>query len=265
MTLNRTVDWLYSLPEIVLLVLPAGIVVLLMIFLPRVVQRLPGLAPSDANTDFVLRLQPTLFTMSSLVLAFTLVQADSNFRHADSLVSTEAARIDQLDRLLSRYGEASVREIRPMLLAYATSIVRDEWPEMLHSKGHEATGRAFADISQRILAIEPVTPRQTLILGEMLKTLDSMSDARATRLNMLTLALIKTYWIVVAFSLAMLVFVTCTIERSAPRTVILAVQASVLGAFLGFVFIMDQPFKGERSVGPDAIVQTIGRISQRAG
>ena len=265
MTLHRAVDWLYSLPELALLILPAGTMALLLIVLPRFVQRLPVLAPSDANTEFVLRLQPTLFTMSSLVLAFTLVQADSNFRHADSLVSTEAARIDQLDRLLARYGEAPVREIRPMLLAYATSIVRDEWPAMLHSKGHEATARAFAEISQRILAIEPVTPRQTLILGEMLKTLDSMSDARATRLNMVTLALIKTYWIVVAFSLAMLVFVTCTMERTRFRTVILAAQASVLGAFLGFVFILDQPFKGERSVSSDAIVQTIGRISQRAG
>jgi hypothetical protein len=40
---------------------------------------------------------------------------------------------------------------------------------------------------------------------------------------------------------------------------------AVLGAFIGFVFIMDQPFKGHSAVDPQVIVQTIAIIEARKG
>ena len=92
------IDWIYSLAERVTLALSVSILVSLVVLLPRLVRRLPRMAPSDSNTDFAMRIQTTLFTMTSLVLTFTLVQADINFRQVDTLVSVEAARIEQLDR-----------------------------------------------------------------------------------------------------------------------------------------------------------------------
>lgn len=258
------IDWLYTLPELLLLVLPVSILVLLIVFLPKVIHRIPGLAPSDANTDFVLRMQATLFTMTSLVLTFTLVQADINFRQADALVSSEAARIDQLDRLLARYGDQAARGVRPLLRAYAQSIVDREWPAMLHERGANETGQAFAPVSRRILALNPTSNRETLIMGEMLKALDAIADLRASRLNITTIGLPLLYWYVVLFAVAMLIFVSCTIQQTPFRTAVLAAQAAVVGAFLGFVFVMDQPFKGETAIGPDAIVQVIARMQARS-
>ena len=98
------IDWIYSLAEPVTLALSVSILVALIVFLPRLVRRLRWMAPSDSNTDFAMRIQTTLFTMTSLVLTFTLVQADINFRQVDTLVAVEAARVEQLDRLLTRYG-----------------------------------------------------------------------------------------------------------------------------------------------------------------
>ncbi|SJZ77828.1 Protein of unknown function [Enhydrobacter aerosaccus] len=257
------IDWLYTFPELLLLILPVTTLVLLMVVLPRLIHRIPWLTPSDGNTDFVLRMQATLFTMTSLVLTFTLVQADINFRQADNLVSSEAAKIDQLDRLLTRYGDESARDVRPLLHAYARSIVEKEWPAMLKDKGDPETGKAFAPISRRILTINPTNSRETLILGEMLKALDTIADARASRLNMITIALPPIYWIVVCFAICMLLFVSSTIQQTPFRTTVLAAQAAVVGAFLGFVFTMDQPFKGETAIGPDAIVQVLARMEAR--
>jgi hypothetical protein len=257
------IDWLYTLPESLILVIPVTILVLLIVFLPRLIRRIPWLPPSDANSDFVLRMQATLFTMTSLVLTFTLVQADINFRQADGLVSSEAARIDQLDRLLTRYGNDEAREVRPLLRAYARSIVDRDWPAMLMDQGDRETGRAFAPISRHILAMNPASNRETLILGEMLKSLDAIADLRASRLNMVSLALPDIYWQVVLFAVAMLIFVSCTIRQTPFRTTVLAAQAAVVGAFLGFVFDMDQPFKGQTAVSPDAIVQVLRRMETR--
>jgi hypothetical protein len=257
------IDWLYNLPEAAILVLTVVVIVGLMATLPLAVRRIPWMRPSDLNTDFVVRTQATLFTMTSLVLTFTLVQADINFRQADALVTNEASRIDQLDRLLTRYGDADVAKARPLLRAYATSLVKDEWPVMLKDQRHDNTAQTFAALSRRILAINPANERQNLVLGEMFRTLDTMADVRAQRLSIVTIRLPPLYWWVVVLAVAMLLFVSSSIQQTPFRRTILCAQAAVVGGFLGFVFIMDQPFRGETAIQPDAIVSAIQRIDAR--
>ena len=73
-------DWLYSFPDLFILIGFSAFLVVVILGLPFLVRRLPWMKPNDINTDFVLRMQATLFTMTSLVLAFTLVEAENNFR-----------------------------------------------------------------------------------------------------------------------------------------------------------------------------------------
>ena len=160
------IDWLYTLPELLLMVLPATTLVVLLVGLSWGLRGLLGVVLNDTHIDFVMRVEMTLFSMTSLVLVFTLVQADTNYRQADALVAAEGSRIDQLDRLLARYGDPKVGELRPLLRDYTRSIVQHEWPAILSSTGNEETIKAFAIVSHRILAIDPATPRQSLIVGE---------------------------------------------------------------------------------------------------
>ena len=73
------------------------------------------------------------------------------------------------------------------------------------------------------------------------------------------------FWQTVLFAVLLLIFVSSIIERKPYRTVVLGCQMAVLGAFIGFVFIMDHPLKGRSAVDPDAIVQTIALIEGRKG
>jgi hypothetical protein len=257
------IDWLYTLPELLLMVLPATTLVLLLVALSWGVRNVLGLAFNDTHVDFVMRVEMTLFSMTSLVLVFTLVQADINYRQADALVSAEASRIDQLDRLLARYGDPKVAELRPLLHDYTRSIVQHEWPAMLSSFGHEDTIKTFAVISHRILAVDPATPRQSLIVGEMLKSLDATTEARAARLNAVTVGLPSLYWEVIVFALVMLISVACLAATNRFRTVVLAAQLTILGAFVGFVFIMDRPFQGRHAIVPDTFQQILVHMEQR--
>ena len=63
----------------------------------------------------------------------------------------------------------------------------------------------------------------------------------------------------------LLIFVSSIIARTPYRMVVLCCQMAVLGAFIGFVFIMDHPLKGRSAVDPAAIVQTIAIIEGRKG
>jgi hypothetical protein len=256
-------NWLYSFPDLSIVVSFAAILAVAIVGLPSLVRRIPWMKPSDANTDFVLRMQATLFTMTSLVLAFTLVEAENNFRKVDALVSAEASQLNRLDRLLSRYGDPAAEAVRPPLLAYAQSIVNDEWPAMLEDMPSEKTRAAFMPISRGILSLDPQTNRQTMIYGEILRSFDAVAESRDARLAAVSVALPAAYWQVVLFAALMLLFVSSTMERTPFRATVLAAQMAVIGAFLGFVFIQDQPFKGQMAVDAEPIVQAIAVIKSR--
>jgi hypothetical protein len=260
------IDWLYTLPDWTLLAFWAALLAGLMVVLPFLTQRLPWLRPNPENSDFVLRLQATLFTITSFVVAFTLVEAEVNFRKVDALISAEASHINRLDRLLVRYGDGTGESVRPQLVAYARSVVADEWPELLAKEsGSDKTQQAFMLFSRSILAIEPSLGRQTNIHAEILRSFDAIAEARDARLNAVTVSLSATFWQAILFAVLILLFVSSTVERTRFRAIIMGCQMAVLGAFIGFVFIMDQPFKGHSAVDPQAIVQTIKIIEARKG
>jgi hypothetical protein len=259
-------DWLYRLPELLLVTLGAGLLAVAVLRLPRWVQRVPFLAPTEPGFEFVIRMQAPLFTMTALVLTFTLVEAERNFRQVDSNVTTEASQISQLDRLLARFDAADARADRPMLRAYAQSIVRDEWPMMLRrGEGSEKTRLAFTAVSRAVLALDPEPGRQALIFAEMLKSLDAIAQSRDARLDSVTVGLPGIYWVVILFSVLMLLLVSSAIPRTPFRSAVLAAQLAVLGAFVGFVFIMDSPYKGENAVAPDAISRALVAMEKREG
>ncbi|MCC8429016.1 DUF4239 domain-containing protein [Reyranella aquatilis] len=257
------IDWLYSLPETLILVACALIMAGAILAMPSLVHRLPGLQTSNENNDFVLRMQATLFTMTSLVLAFTLVEAEANFRKADALVSNEASQINRLDRLLNRYGDEQVTELRLNLLEYTKAIVDDEWPAMLRGERSDKVRLAFAPLSRGIFEIEPKPGREATIYAEILRSFDSIAESRDARLNAVSLSLPQPYWQVVLFAVLMLLFITSTMQRSAFRAYVLAAQMAVMGAFIGFVFIMDQPFKGQTAVDAKPLRQAIVLMENR--
>ncbi|CAN5911741.1 hypothetical protein BH11PSE3_BH11PSE3_44760 [soil metagenome] len=257
------INWLYSLPDILVVGLAAATLAALVTLLPRLVRRVPILAPGEASTDFVLRVQATLFTMCALILTFTLAEADGNFRRVDALVSAEASQIDRLDRLLFRYGHPTAVETRKHLRAYTKSIIDEEWPAMLAGGESEKTRLAFAPVSRAILSFDPSPGRQVEIYAEMLRTFNAVAESRDARLNAVSIGLPTIYWCVVLFAASMLLFVSSTIHRTRFSAIILACQMAVLGGFIGFAFVSDQPFKGATGVDTSDHVRALKRMDNR--
>lgn len=257
------IDWLYVLPELLLIALAAAALATAVVYLPRLVGRLPGLAHSDLNTEFVVRMQAPLFTLTALVLTFTLVEAERNFRQVDSDVTAEASQVNQIDRLLARYATPAASNLRPLVRAYAQSIVTDEWPRMLRGEASRPTGAAYAQLSRGITAMDPAPGRQALIFAELLKSLDAAAESRDKRLANVRVRLPAIYWAVILFGTLMVLFVSSTISPTRLRATVLAAQVAVLGAFIGFAFIMDAPFLGETAVRSTAFSQAIQVMESR--
>ncbi|MFI5030939.1 MAG: DUF4239 domain-containing protein [Reyranellales bacterium] len=257
------IDWLYNLPEIAIVALVAALLATVIVWLPRLTGRIPGLAHADANTEFVIRMQAPLFTMTALVLTFTLVEAERNFRQVDSDLTAEASQLNQVDRLLTRYDTPEATILRPLVRTYAQSIVKDEWPRMLAGRPSRPTSIAYSRLSRAIMAMNPEPGRQSLIFAELLKSLDAAAESRERRLANVRVRLPGIYWVVISFGTLMLLFVSSTITPTRLRTTVLSAQLAVLGAFIGFTFIMDAPFVGETAVQPTALMRTIQAMEVR--
>jgi hypothetical protein len=257
------VDWLYSLPQILILTSSAVAMVVLVLVLPLAVQRIPILAPAEQNNDFILRAQDTLFTITSLLLAFTVVEAQANMREVEVIVSTEASHLDRLDRLLTAYGDEAAASIRPQVVTYATSIMQDEWPAMLRGARSQKTRAALVPLSQRILSLEPGTPRGLRLYDDLLRAFDDVVAARDARLAAVHIALPSAYWMMVGMAVLMLLFVSSVLKRTPLRSVVMSAQMAMVGVTVGFVFIQDQPFKGGNAVTTEDYVHAVELIEAR--
>jgi hypothetical protein len=255
---------LYAFPDVAIVVgftlFWGGLVALL----PTLRRAFPSLEPSLENTEFVLRIQGTLFTMTGFALAMTLVQAQANFRKVEALVATEASHINNLDRLIARYGDPEITALRPQLLGYAVSIVKEEWPAMDKGHGNDGTLAKFVPVAQAVTAINAAPGRQATLYAEMMKSLDVLAETREARLEQAEIALPGLYWAVVMFAMVVLVLASCAIRRSSFRTFFLSAQAGILGALIGVVFITDHPFKGETSVPTHPFDIVIAAMKQRS-
>ena len=134
---------------------------------------------------------------------------------------------------------------------------------MLAGRLSRSTGLAYAQLSRGVMAMDPEPGRQSLIFAELLKSLDAAAESRERRLANVRVRLPGIYWIVILFGTLTLLFVSSMITPTRLRTTVLAAQLAVLGAFIGFTFIMDAPFVGDTAVKPVALARVIQTMEAR--
>jgi len=261
--------YLYTLPDavIVLLFISGSVVLMLALYLLRKyipVYRSPRTADEIKKTDdFLLGVRTALIGMCSLVLAFSLVTVIGNFNRAEAAAAAEASLINNMDRMMVRYGHTDASELRDELLAYTKSIVEDEWPLLSQWHGSDKTRALFVPISQGVIAIQPAAGRQNVIYTEMVKKADDIAEAREARLESTSTSLASVFWLMVILTFSAVLLLTFFVELSPIRTFGFTIQMMAFAALLSVVFIFDEPFNGQTSVSPKAFVKVISAMEAR--
>jgi len=265
-------DWLYSLPDVVIALLLGTVGACLLGGVPFLREKLLRIQVSGDQSQAAHDSLIVVIGFTAVVLAFSLVQAEANFRNLEAQVGTEAHNIAQLDRLLVRYGNPELflstsyaaDAIRAYLREYANSIVRDEWPELSKGRSSERTRALFRPISRNVLAIDPPPGRQSLIYAEMLKKTDEIAADRKARVVAATkLELPWIYWETIVALLVITLLLAALWEGTFGHAVLLGGQGFGLALLVALVFIFDEPFKGEKAVSPEPIVRVIAEMQTR--
>jgi hypothetical protein len=258
--------WLYTQHPVAIFIfgLIASIILMyIMAFFLKKTTILDGI--SDHEKEFLIAIQSGLVALSAIVLSFSLVLVITNYDHADENVAAEAARINDVDRLLHQYGDPRLNPIRADLKIYAQSILDDEWPKLQLQQEGAKTAHLFANVADKIGQINPTTPRETVIYGELLRKLDDSVEMRETRLEGAHIGLHGIYWVVnIAIIFGVLFMSALGLILNKWLTAIgISLELAALVGLMTLVFICDHPFEGTLSVKSDPIAGTIKAMDSR--
>ncbi len=215
------------------------------------------------NDEFLMTVRGTLFSMCSLVLAFSLVAVFTNYNRADGAATAEASMINNMDRLLVRYGDPQVATIRASLHAYTKSIVEDEWLLLPKGHGSEKTASLFVPVSRSVIAIHPDSGRQSVIYTELVKKSDDLAEAREARLESTSTGLAPVFWLMMSIIFVAQMLLTVFVDLNVIRIFGYTVQLAVFGSLLSVVFIFDMPFNGQTAVNSTAFVKVLATMQAR--
>jgi hypothetical protein len=253
-------DRLYHVGDFWIVVLFSGTAIACFVLSPLIGKALGWTAPDKDRVDAVIRAQATIISSAALVLAFSLVQVHGNLRKAEELVEREAAQLVQLGRQLARYGDSQLPMLRERLLAYAKSVIADEWPALRTGQESLKTTEDMRALVQAIYSLDPAGGRQTTIYGEILKSLDALVDLRNQRIAAAALRLPSTFWYLALVLIATAVALSTMIEPASHHTIGIAAQGFTIALLAALVFITDTPFMGDTSIQPAVFEKAITRI-----
>lgn len=250
-------DLLHLLPDLFVLPLIVTVLVVVAMLAPSFGGLVLRHAPNAARDEGAFDAYKAIMAMVGVVLAFSLVQVNSNLRNAESLVAREAAAFALVDRTLLRFGSDAAMQARPLLATYGQSRVDDEWPGLSRGERNAATDVSYTALSRVSRAIEPTQGRQQAMYAELLKGLDDLAETREMILQDAETGLPVFFWFVTNGFLLLALALALICEPTLNRVVGLGASAAGVGLLLAFVIIIDQPYKGETSATPAPIQKTL--------
>jgi Protein of unknown function (DUF4239) len=190
-----------------------------------------------------------------ITLGLLAVGAWENFGAVDDAVTQEASDIGVFYRTVDIFPEPQRTVLTDEVRTYTRREIDVAWPKQREGIIPGSVGNAMLGQIQRYLThIEPASDGQKLLQGEALREFSQMVESRRKRLASVTTQLPPIIWYVVfggsILNLALMwLFV---VENRLLHNVLTAILACMLGLLVFLLAVMDFPYRGEFSVGPDS-------------
>lgn len=255
--------FLYNLPSAGMGVLVVGATVLITLSGYALARRLWPARLDAEQRAMALTMLSIVTTINSLLVAFAAIAVWDAYNEAERTVAQEAACAEELARDLDAFDAPQARAAAQALQTYLEQTVAREWPVMQQTLHPDpATEARFSRVFALSNRLSPATPRQTVLLGEVLQRVNEMVKLRQHRLHSLHAVMPATLWTVILV-VSGLSFALLYVLPPTPFHIGLITAWSItLGLAFFFVLVVDRPFAGEFSVGAAPLQRTVERLIQ---
>ena len=184
------------------------------------------------------------------------------FSSTDEKVALEASQLAALYRDVSAFPEPQRSRLQNGLKAYTRSVIDKSWPLQRRGILPTETNEILWRVQSDLLAVQPGTYGGLALHSETLHAFNSLVELRRMRLHSVGSGLPAAVWVVVALGAAITLSVACFFETVSFVTHLwmVVLTASLLGLIIWLLVVMDRPFLGEVSVGPEPFEQVYNSI-----
>ena len=259
-----TMYWIYDLPNWQLGVLIVSVLVTVsiagLLVTRRWTRRFVG--ASSENNDLINYFFAAVGVFYGLAMGLIAVATWEDFTGVDSQISNEAAALAALYRDLDGYPEPLRSALETGLRDYTRFIVEHDWPAHRRGEINREGSRVLERFENDVVQFEPVRERDKIIHAEVLRSLSTVVQQRDLRLQAVGTGLSASIWHVVIIGAVLTIGLTYLFQTATLRLHVLLVGA--LSTFIGLLIFltaaMDNPFRGQFSVKPDAFRDVLEQV-----
>jgi hypothetical protein len=181
-------------------------------------------------------------------------------------VDEEASALAALYRDVQSFPDPRRVELQTDLREYARQVIDVAWPMQRRGIVPRNAGASLTAFQTHLTVFEPVTEGQKTLLAEAYREFDRIVELRRIRLKSVVAGLPAPMWSVVLVGAFLNIAVTWFFDmRSRSMHFWMTVMFSgLLGLLIFLLAAMDNPFRGEISVGPEAF-ELVYQQSMRPG
>jgi len=226
---------------------------------PAIVRRYVPLERLRSNNEVAGFKFATVGVIFAVLLAFAILVVWERFNQADIGVANEASAAATVFRLTQGLDAQHGAAIRKAMTEYLKAAIAKDWPAMERETSSPEVTAALSAIYAAVLKFHEFNANEALIVADILRNVDQISEKRRERLVAATGFVPSIVWAVLftgAFVTVAFTFFFGTANLRAQTIMTSALSILIFGGLLTIVAI-DHPFAGTVKVGPDALVSVI--------
>jgi hypothetical protein len=199
-----------------------------------------------------------------ITLGLISVGVWQTFSDADNKSTMEAAAIEGLYRDFSGYPEPARTELRTSLKDYTKNVIEVAWPMQRQGLTPKGGTELMTAVQKILYPFEPQTQSQIAIHREALHQYNQLAERRRLRVLSATSGLPGTTWWVVIIGAAASILLTWlfSVENVRRHIFLTGLYSGLIGLLIFLIAALDNPYRGEFSVGPDAFELVLDRFSK---
>lgn len=250
--------WIYDYPSWIIGFLCCGALIALTwigIFLTRVTVHSWLHREKRANEMVGLALS-SYFVLFGLLLGLVAVATYQNYATVGDIVTKEASSLAALYREFSGLPQPIRGQLQQRLREYTRYTIEEGWAQQ--RKGIVPQGEAVRSglLIRTLMDFEPSNEKEEILYQDALRQSVHRNELSSQRLANVTAGLPAVLWWVVAAAVVINIVLIWMQDMELHVHLILgAALACILGLVIFLIAELDNPFRGEVSIGPDAIVQ----------
>jgi hypothetical protein len=257
-------DWVYNSPpwlssSIFVLggILASGIVLV-------VLTRLVGAETRHSHNEFTLFTVTNMAVLYAVLLAFIAIAAWEDLSKASDVVGTEASLVEDL--YLDAQGiedKQLITKLQKELRGYMHAVLDKEWPQQQAGRVSDAASPALRDIRVTLAEFKPATSGDTIVMQEMLHSLNELYHARRARLDAAAGHIPGSVWWVIGFLGCLIVGFTALLgmRSLSMHFLLLAGFTSSIVIVVSLIVQLDFPFRGEISVSAEPFEHVLSEVA----